>query len=47
MSFLGICTYYRRFVKGFAKTAVPLHQLAEPKMTLTFAWKGVHEEALV
>lgn len=42
-SFLGICTYYRRFVEGFAKIAAPLHQLTEPKTT--FAWSHVHEEA--
>ena len=28
-SFLGICTYYRRFVEGFADIAKPLHQLTE------------------
>lgn len=26
-SFLGFCSYYRRFVSGFAKIAKPLHQL--------------------
>ena len=26
-SFLGFCSYYRRFVKGFAQIAKPLHQL--------------------
>ena len=26
-SFLGLCSYYRRFVQDFAKTAKPLHEL--------------------
>ena len=32
-SFLGLCTYYRRFVQGFAQVAAPLHRLTK---------KGVH-----
>ena len=26
-SFLGLCTYYRRFVQDFASVAAPLHRL--------------------
>jgi hypothetical protein len=28
-SFLGLCTYYRLFISGFADTAKPLTKLAE------------------
>ncbi|KAK3726580.1 hypothetical protein QZH41_011040 [Actinostola sp. cb2023] len=28
-SFLGLCSYYRRFVKGFVETAWSLHRLTE------------------
>ena len=30
-SFLGLCTYYRRFVHNFADVAKLLHQLTEEK----------------
>jgi hypothetical protein len=28
-SILGLCSYYRRFVKGFAAIARPLHKICE------------------
>ena len=42
-SFLGLCTYYRRFVKGFSKIARPLHKLTEAKQK--FLWTAECEEA--
>ncbi|GFR31868.1 retrovirus-related Pol polyprotein from transposon opus [Trichonephila clavata] len=35
-SFLRLCTYYRRFVKGFSLIARPLHRLTEHKRP--FVW---------
>jgi hypothetical protein len=35
-SSLGLCTYYRRFISGFADIAKPLTRLTEEK--LTFEW---------
>lgn len=41
--FLGLASYYRRFIQGFAKTASPLHALT--KKNVTFYWTTECEEA--
>eukprot|EP00253_Pinus_taeda_P032617 PITA_32617 len=40
--FLGICTYYRQFVKGISKLAAPLTDLTKKGM---FEWTDVAREA--
>ena len=35
-SFLGLCTYYRRFVPAFADIARPLHELTEKGQPFTW-----------
>lgn len=35
-SYLGLCSYYRRFVPGFAHTAKPLHKLCEKNSQFTW-----------
>ncbi|GFS78691.1 retrovirus-related Pol polyprotein from transposon gypsy, partial [Nephila pilipes] len=42
-SFLGLCTYYRRFVKGFSLIPRPLHRLTEHKRP--FVWSEECEVA--
>ena len=36
--FLGLTSYYRRFVSHFAKLASPLHQLTKKDVTVVFEW---------
>ena len=43
-NFLGLCTYYRRFISRFAKIAKPLTRLSEEKMT--FDWSTETETAI-
>ena len=42
-SFLGLCSYYRRYVQDFAKLARPLHQLTEKSKDLL--WNSEAQEA--
>lgn len=44
-SFLGLCTYYRRFVKNFATMAKPLYTLTE--QNTKFHWNMQAEEAFL
>ena len=42
-SFLGLCSYYRRFVENFAAIARPLHKLCEKQVK--FQWSSEANEA--
>ena len=42
-AFLGLCNYYRRFVKGFAQIASPLNKLTSKHAK--FEWTGQCQEA--
>jgi hypothetical protein len=42
-SFLGLCSYYRRFIKDFSKIAKPLHNLT--KKNKIFEWKEEQQSA--
>ncbi|GBO17450.1 Transposon Ty3-I Gag-Pol polyprotein [Araneus ventricosus] len=42
-SFLGLCTYYRRFVRNFSTIARPLHKLTEAKSN--FNWTDECEKS--
>jgi transposase InsO family protein len=42
-SFLGLCSYYRRFISGFADIAAPLHALAGKGVH--FVWQSTHQKA--
>ena len=44
-SFMGLCSYYRKFVKNFAEIADPLHRMTEKHRR--FEWTEKCEEAFV
>ena len=43
--FLGLCSFYRRFIPGFAKIAKPLHQLT--RVGIPFSWTVERQRAFV
>ena len=42
-SFIGLCSYYCRFIQGFSTLARPLHELTKKKVK--FQWTSKEENA--
>jgi hypothetical protein len=43
-SFLGMCGYYRKFVKGFSEIAAPLFDLTKADQR-EYAWREIHQQS--
>ena len=43
--FLGLASYYRCYIKNFANTAGPLHQLTQK--SVHFSWNQQYEQAFL
>jgi transposase InsO family protein len=44
-SFLGFCSFYRRFIQGFSKIATPLYNLTRKEQEETWTWDAPHQQA--
>jgi len=46
-SFIGFCSYYRKFVPNFAAIAAPLYDLTRKGQPKLVVWKQVHQNAFI
>jgi hypothetical protein len=44
-SFIGFCSYYRRFIRGFSKVARPIIELTKDEYKRNFKWNDHAQEA--